>query len=221
LSWLDEKFVVAAAEPEGVVALLPTAPSPFRNNVRRRREREQFEHSPGHQEAMEVRLHNNKASWYPRRRTVDWEGERVDLSGLWNDLDEELEDEDEECESEHEECEDDEWEDEAPDAENAIKCKNYRHAKRARLAVAAQASERSLARRSTVSQGSSRDSNQSRMNEMKLSALPLVPSPLPCVVVVVVVVGCCCCCCCCCCCQAAAAIVLLLLLLLLLLLNVN
>ncbi len=38
--WLDEKFAVAAAEAEGVVAYLPTAPSPFRNKLRRRRERE-------------------------------------------------------------------------------------------------------------------------------------------------------------------------------------
>jgi hypothetical protein len=74
LSWLDEKFVVAAAEAEGVVALLPTVPSPFRNNLlRRRRERELFEHSPGHQEAMEVRLLNKRAcnGWYRRRHAGD------------------------------------------------------------------------------------------------------------------------------------------------------
>ena len=86
--------------------------------------------------------------------------ERVDLSGRWNDLEEELEGEDEE------------WEDEAPvDAENAIKSKDFCCANRARLAIAAQASERSLARRSTVSQGSSRDSNQSKKGR-QLRQLP-------------------------------------------------
>ena len=59
------------------------------------------------------------------------------------------------------ECWDEEWEDEAPvGAENAAKCNEFRRAKRARLAVAVQASKRALARQLTFSQGSSRDSNQ-------------------------------------------------------------
>jgi hypothetical protein len=125
--WLDEKFVVAAAEDEGVVAaaedegvvdLLPTAPSPFRSKARRRREREQFGHSPGHQEAMEVRSHKTNVYNGRRRNIGELDGGRVDLSGRWNDFEEELEDEDGEWEDE-----DDELEDEAPvDAENATKC---------------------------------------------------------------------------------------------------
>ena len=96
--------------------------------------------------------------------TGDFEDERVDLSGRWNDLEEELEDE--------------EWKDEAPvDAENAIKSKEFCCANRARLAIAAQASERSLARRSTVSQGSSRDSNQSKKGR-QLRQLPWPDWPL-------------------------------------------
>jgi hypothetical protein len=144
--WLDEKFVVAAAGAEGVVAQLPTVPSPFRSNVRRRSERGQFEHSPGHQGAMEVRCHKIKVNnaRYRRRHTGDLDDERVNLSERWNDLEEELEDEDEDVEWEDEH---DEREDEAPvDKENAIKCKKHRRAKRACLAVAAQASERCLAR---------------------------------------------------------------------------
>lgn len=159
---LDEKIVVAVAEAESIVDLLPTVSSPFRNNLRGRREQELFEHSPGHQEAMEVQLLNKRAcnGWYRRRHAGDLGDERVDLSGRWNDLEEELEGEDEE------------WEDEAPvDTENAMKSKDFCCANWARLAIAAQASERSLARRSTVSQGSSRDSNQSKKGR-QLRQLP-------------------------------------------------
>ena len=119
--WLDEKFVVAAAEDEGVVDLLPTAPSPFRSKARRRREREQFGHSPGHQEAMEARLHNNMGSMrWERQHTGDLDIERVDLSRRWADSEEE------ELEDEWEEWEDEESEDEAPvDAENATKCREF------------------------------------------------------------------------------------------------
>ena len=63
---LDEKIVVAVAEAESIVDLFPTVSSPFRNNLRGRREQELFEHSPGHQEAMEVQLLNKRAcnGWY-------------------------------------------------------------------------------------------------------------------------------------------------------------
>jgi hypothetical protein len=92
--WLDEKFVVAAAaEDKGDVDLLPTALSPFRSNVRRRREPELF-------------LFKNRAcnsGYNQRRHTGDLVGEQADLSGRCNDLEEELE-------AEH-----DGWEDEDKD----------------------------------------------------------------------------------------------------------
>ena len=93
---------------------------------------------------MEILLLGIKPVRYLRRHIGDSDDGRVDLMECW----------------------DEEWEDEAPvDAENAAKCNEFRRAKRARLAVAAQASKRALARQSTVSQGSSRDSNQSDVSK--------------------------------------------------------
>jgi hypothetical protein len=174
--WLDEKFVVAAAEAEGVVALLPTVFSPFRNNLRRRRERELFEHSPGHKEAMEVRLLNKRAcnGWYRRRHTGDLEVERVDLSGRWNDLEEESR-----TRSGRTSTSTRSGRTRLPSTRRTpIKGKEFRRANRARLAIAARSSGRSLARRSTVSQGStSRDSNQSKKGR-QLRQLPWPDCPL-------------------------------------------
>lgn len=90
--------------------------------------RELFEHSPGQQESRwrSCLFLGIKPVRYLRRHIGDSDDGQVDLVECW----------------------DEEWEDEAPvDAENAAKCNEFRRAKRARLAVAAQASKRALAAR--------------------------------------------------------------------------